>query len=66
LVTALDLYFIIWGIGLAFTVQVGYDVLGAILEKKYHKNKYLAGIFIILAFLIGLTIFGFILGFLRV
>jgi hypothetical protein len=53
----LDLWWIIWGIAVAFIVQFLYDVLGEEL-KENHKNKFWAGVIIMVAFIVAIIVSG--------
>jgi hypothetical protein len=53
-----DFYFLLWGIGVAFALQVFYDGLGDVLGGIFHTSKFYVGIVLILVVFAVVILFG--------
>jgi len=53
-----DFYFLLWGIGVALTLQVFYDAIGDVLGGLFKIPKFYAGVVVVIAFFLCLVVVG--------
>lgn len=53
-----DFYFLLWGIGVAFTLQVLYDGIGDVVNGILHVSKFYVGLALVLVVFGIVIVFG--------